>query len=103
VQLYGGTELSVAEANWPSDPRAPSRLIIRHHHVLLHSCAAAPKAMNLLPATLGDVIYLGDRVRSTLTVSPELSLVSEGISGPSAGDIGASVLVELSPDHCIVI
>jgi iron(III) transport system ATP-binding protein len=103
VQLHGSTELSVAEANWPSDSRAPSRLIIRHHHVMLHGCAAAPKAANLLPATLRDVIYLGDRVRSTLTVSPELSLISEGVSGPSARDIGASMLVELSPDHCILI
>ncbi len=103
VHLRDGTALRVAAANWPADPCAASRLVIRHHHVLLHSMAAPPNAANLVPATLGDVIYLGDRVRSTLKLSPELSLICEGISGPSAGEVGASMLAELSPDHCIVI
>ena len=103
VQLGDGTELRVAEANWPSGQDPPSRLVVRHHQVLLHSPAAPPNAANLLPATLGDVIYLGDRVRSTIIMRTGLSLISEAVSGPSPGDVGASLLAELPPNHCIVI
>jgi ABC-type Fe3+/spermidine/putrescine transport system ATPase subunit len=103
VRLQDGTTLRVAEANWPSDMRRPSRLVIRHHHVVLHSTAAAPNVANLLPATLGDMIYLGDRMRSTLTLSPGLSLISERISEKSGAEPGTAVLAELLPEHCIVI
>jgi iron(III) transport system ATP-binding protein len=107
VRLASGATMHVPEANWPARARgadpATAKLVIRHHHVAVLTNGAAPRADNVLPATIRDVVYLGDRVRTSLALRDGTVVVAEGISGPAGNDIGTDVLVELPCQFCIIV
>jgi ABC-type Fe3+/spermidine/putrescine transport system ATPase subunit len=110
VRLVNGSELKIPEGNFPADAgndaaRDGFKLVIRHHHatVVKQPSGASEDAVNLLAGTVLDVIYLGDRVRTTIALSAGLTMVSEAISGPSPSDVGASVFVEVPQKFCIVL
>lgn len=106
VTLETGTVLKAPAANWTNASGASAtKIVIRHHHAhVLTSASGSPSAEdNLLPGTIKDVVYLGDRTRTTVLLKDGPEFVAEEISGPSMSDIGRSVSVRVPQQFCIVL
>ena len=104
VSLANGSVLKIPEGNWPTKEPAARKLVVRHHHATVLTNASQPTSQsNVIPGIISDVVYLGDRVRTTVQLSNGPIFVVEGITGPSSSDIGAEALVEIPQTFCIAL
>lgn len=79
------------------------QLIIRHHQVKLHSQQSVEKIANTFTAKVLQNIYLGDRMRFVLQLSPRCKLIAESVPFPNMPQVGMGLVVELPAESCIVL
>jgi ABC-type Fe3+/spermidine/putrescine transport system ATPase subunit len=110
VRLSNGAMLKIPGANWPAacdrNGADVKKLVVRYHHATIlttHQSAEASGGDNLVPGKVRDVLYLGDRVRTTLLLAGGIELVVEAISGPSTLELGHDVVVQIPQRHCVLL
>jgi iron(III) transport system ATP-binding protein len=103
IKVAAGIALQVPAANRRSDASRTQKLVIRHHQVRLLNDGDAAAADNVHSAVVGDIMYLGDRIRYTLDLGGGCTVIAEVVAGEGLPAKGARVRVGLPAASCIVI
>jgi len=103
VKLAEGVVVQVPEDNRRGTSSAPRQLIVRHHQVKVHGIDQIGARPNTFAGVVRDVIYLGDRLRYTVELGPNCTLVAEVLPEGEQASAGARVGVELPGHNCIVL
>jgi putative spermidine/putrescine transport system ATP-binding protein len=101
VELASGRRLRARRAD-SGPPGSPALLSVRPERVAIAAAAAEDLGAFALPATVAEVIYLGDHVRVRLALEGGLELVAKRPAAAAAGLApGASVAVAWQPGDAI--
>lgn len=90
-------------------PGQRQTLVIRPHQILMNAHTSATPShvvasqQNLLPGKVVQAVFLGDRVRYAVEVTPSRKIIVETVAHSDAIAVGAMVTLNLRASDCVVI
>jgi putative spermidine/putrescine transport system ATP-binding protein len=102
IALPDGRRLAARRAD-AGPPGAPAILSVRPERVAVAAASAEDLGEHALPATVAEVIYLGDHVRLRLSLSggAEMTAKRPAASATAALVPGVAVAVAWQPEHAV--
>jgi iron(III) transport system ATP-binding protein len=86
-----------------ADTASGRHVVIRHHQVRLLAAGEPDPGENVFNATVREAMFLGDRVRYSIELAPQCTVIAEVPAAPGLPVVGSRVRIALPSESCIVI